>query len=187
METLWKPTKSEWVGESGGRAEMRFHQRIAEFCRLRIEDFSLDLTRLETRRVRRIQQSSDEIKVPPARRSRRPTVFPLTFHRTFCLNPFYFTIDWASEVLKIQILDASGPRSSKHYANYALRELRIRNLDTSGLRSSLHYANHALWELGMGILDTPGQSFSVFSAVNRPTPLSSSGSIHKMMTSRVRR
>ena len=106
----------------------------------------------------RILQSSDEIKVPPARRSRRPT----RFHRTFCLNPLYFTIDRASEVLKIGIMDTSGPRSSKHYANYALGELRIRNLDTSGPRPSIHYANHAFWELRSGILNTPGRSFAVF-------------------------
>ena len=138
----------------------------------------------------RILQSSNEIRVPPARRFAGPLGFhslPVGFQSTFCLNPMYFTIDRASEVLKIRILNTSGPRSSKHYANYFLRELRIQNLDTSGTRSSLHYANHALWELGMGILDTPGQSFSVFSAGNRPTRLNSSGSIHKMMTSRVRR
>ena len=36
----------------------------------------------------------------------------------------WFTINLASQVLRTRILDASGPRSSKHYANYSLRELR---------------------------------------------------------------
>ena len=110
----------------------------------------------------RILQSSNEIKVPPARRSRWPTRFPPAPRPPFCLHPMYFTVFRASEVLRILILDVSEPRSSKHYANYALWELRIRNLDTSGPRSSIHYANHALWELRIGILNTPGRSFSVF-------------------------
>ena len=92
----------------------------------------------------RILQYSDEIRVPPARRSRRPTVFPVTFRSAFCLHPMYFTVFRASEVLRIRILDASGPRSSKHYANYALWELRIRILDTSGPRSTINYANYVI-------------------------------------------
>ena len=81
---------------------------------------------------------------------------------TFCLHPMYFMVFRASEVLRIRILDVSEPRSSKHYANYALWELRIRNLDTSGPRSSIHYANHAVWELRIRSLNTSGRSFSVF-------------------------
>ena len=75
---------------------------------------------------------------------------PLTFHSV------------SIGLLRIRILDASGPRSSKHYANPALRELRFQILDISGPRFSIHYANHALWELRIKNLDTPGRSFSVF-------------------------
>ena len=108
---------------------------------------------------RGVSDGNRDLKIssfPPTRRSRRPTRFPPAFRWIFCLHPMYFTIDGASEVLRIRILDASGPRSSKHYANYALWELRIRNLDTSGPISSIHNANHALWELRILILDTSG-------------------------------
>ena len=101
---------------------------------------------------------SDEIRVPLARASRQPT----RFRWTFCFHPMYFMVFRASEVLRIRILDVSEPRSSKHYANYALWGLRIRNLDTSGPRSSIHYANHAVWELRIRSLNTSGRSFSVF-------------------------
>ena len=136
----------------------------------------------------RYLQFSDEIRVPPARRSRRPTHFPPCFHSTFHLNPKYFMVFRASEVLRIRFLDASGPRSSKHYANYALWELRIQHLDTSGPRSSIHYANHALWELRIRILDTSGPILlRILLPHNRSIRLSSSGSIHNMMISRGRR
>ena len=110
----------------------------------------------------RILQSSDEIRVPPARRSRRPTGFPVYFRSAFCFHPMYLMVFRASEVPGIRILDVCKPRSSKHYANYALWELRIRNLDTSGPRSSIHSANHAVWELRIQRLNTSGRSFSAF-------------------------
>ena len=71
-------------------------------------------------------------KLPPARGSRRPTVVPLAFHWILYILPMYSMIHHASEVLTIRILDASGPRSSKHDANNALWELRIQILDTYG-------------------------------------------------------
>ena len=67
-----------------------------------------------------------------------------TYLRKVGASILEFTIDAASEMLRIRILDTSGPRSSKHYANDALRELKIGILDTSGPRSSIHYANYAL-------------------------------------------
>ena len=136
----------------------------------------------------RILQSSDEIRVPPARRSRRPTDFPPAFYSAFCLHPMYFTVFRASEVLRIRILDAFGSRSSKHYANYALWELRIQNLDTSGPKSSIHYANHGLWKLRIRILDTSRPIIlRILLPNNRSIRLNSSGSIRNMMISRGRR
>ena len=113
------------------------------------------------------QSSSAEFCNPLMKSEFRPPAalaghFPPAFHPTFHLNPIYFKVFRASEVLRIRILDVSEPRSSKHYANYALWELRIRNLDTSGPRSSIHYANHAVWELRIRSLNTSGRSFSVF-------------------------
>ena len=53
---------------------------------------------------------------------------PVGFHSllVYLMPPsyIYFTVLRAPEVLRIRILDASGPRSSKHDANYSLRELR---------------------------------------------------------------
>ena len=43
-------------------------------------------------------------------------------------------------MLRTRILDASKPRSSKHYANPALQGLRIPILDISGPNSSIHSA-----------------------------------------------
>ena len=125
--------------------------------------------------------------------SARPPLSPAhsvvcCFFAAFCLDPMYLKVFRASEVLRIQILDAFGSRSSKHYANYALWELRIRNLDTSGPKSSIHYANHALWKLRIRILDTSGPILlRILLPNNRSIRLSSSGSIHNMMISRGRR
>ena len=120
-----------------------------------------------SRRVKQqanLQISDRNLRSPAARGSRRPTRFPLDFWSAFCLHPIYFTIDRALEVLRIRILDTSGPRFSKHYANDALRELRARILDTSGPRSSIHYANSSPLELRILILDHSGPRSSISSA-----------------------
>ena len=123
-----------------------------EACRIQAE--VLDLQSAEFCKSSDKNQSSARPPLSPAHSV--STRFPLGVRSAFCLHHLYFTIDRASEVLKTLILDASGPRSLKHYANYALRELRIRNLDTSGPRSS-YITRNMLKKIRIGIMNTPGR------------------------------
>ena len=56
----------------------------------------------------KFQSASKISSFPPARMFRQLTVV----RSTVCLHPIYFTLDGASEVLRIQIQDTSGTRSS---------------------------------------------------------------------------
>ena len=113
-----------------------------------------------TRRVRQqanLQIFDRNLRSPPARGFRRPTrILDTSGSR----SSKHYANDALRE-LRIPILETSAPKSSIRYANYALRELRIQVLDTSGPISLMHYANCALRELRIRILATSGPRSSL--------------------------
>ena len=127
-------------------------------------------------------------RAPLSPAHRLSTRAPPASHSTFRFDLKYVIAFRAWGVFRIQILDTLRPRSSIHYANYALRKLRIQILDTSGPKSSLHDQKYTLCTQNSNSGHLRAQILlRILLPSNRSTRLSSSGSIHNMMISRGRR